>query len=83
MEPEKEHKLSKHKQRKAQCYGKKATELLRPDNRNQINANPDLVQFIRSLVKPRIEEDHSLDELEFEKRPRHILPGSFETGKRR
>lgn len=83
MESEKEHKLSKNQRRKARRYGKMHTDLLCPDNRKPCTANPDCVQFIRSLVQPLNEEDHSLDELDFEKRPRHILPGSFERGKRR
>jgi hypothetical protein len=83
MESEKEHKLSKNQRRKARRYGKMYTDLSCPDNRKPCIANPDFVQSIRSLVRPRNEEDHSLDELDFEKRTRHILPGSFETGKRR
>jgi hypothetical protein len=39
--------------------------------------------FILSLLKPRVEEDHSLDELEHERRHWPLLPGSYETGKRR
>ncbi|GAH33179.1 unnamed protein product [marine sediment metagenome] len=83
MEAEKEHKPSKNQRRKALRYGKMHTDLQCPDNKEPHDANSDQMQFIQSLLQPRKEVDHSLDELEFEKRPRHILPGSFETGKRR
>ncbi len=83
MESEKEHKPSKNQRRKALRYGKRHTDQQCPDNKERHDANSDQMQFIQSLFQPRKEEDHSLDELEFERRPRHILPGSFETGKRR
>jgi len=83
MEDEKEHKLSKNKRRKALRYGKAHIQLSDPSNRKQHIASSSLREFIQSLLKPRIEEDHSLDELEFKKRPRWILPGCFEMGKRR
>ena len=78
-----EHELSKNQRRKARRYGKKPTDMSSLSNRQQCGTNPEFVQFIRSLVQPRSEEDHSLDELEYEKRHYPLLPGSFETGKRR
>lgn len=83
MEPGKAHKLSKNQRRKAERYGKKPTDLLRPENMKPLNADSGSMQFIQSLLKPKKEEDHSLDELEFERRRRDVLPGDFEKGKRR
>jgi hypothetical protein len=82
MESDKELKLSKNQRRKVRRYGKD-TNISNLDNHKKYDTNAEFMQFIKSLVQPRNEEDHSLDELEYEKRPRHILPGSYETGKRR
>jgi hypothetical protein len=83
MESDKDRKLSKHQRRKAQRYGKTYNDLSGPNNKKPHIVNLDSAEFISYLLKPQSEEDHSLDELEFKKRPWWILPGSFETGKRR
>ncbi len=51
---------------------------------NAIKKNdPVTCGFVKKLLQPRIDEDHSLDELESKGRHWPLLPGSFETGKRR
>ncbi|MBN1368557.1 MAG: hypothetical protein JW967_11590 [Dehalococcoidales bacterium] len=76
MVSNKGNKASKNSRRKARRYGKKTDNM-------QSHTSPELNQFISSLLKPPVEEDHSLDELEYKRRPWFIFPGSFEMGKRR
>ena len=45
--------------------------------------DPITCRFVKKLLQPRIDEDHSLDELESEERHWPLLPGCFEMGKRR
>jgi hypothetical protein len=83
MGAEKERKLSKNQRHKARRYGKTYPDLQCSNNKKSRIANTNLPEFILSLPKGPNEEDHSLDELEFKKRPWWILSGSFEMGKRR
>lgn len=76
MEFNKESKISKNRKRKALRYGKKTNNMA---NRTDL----ELKQFAELLLKFPTEEDHSLDELEYKRRPWPLLPGSFEMGKRR
>ena len=85
IESDKEPKLSKNQRRKARRYGKKPMSLPNSGNHKNNNTNFEFRQFVKSLVQPRSEEDHSLDELHIEsgRRPWPLLPGSYEMGKRR
>ncbi|MDD5701042.1 MAG: hypothetical protein PHU23_03235 [Dehalococcoidales bacterium] len=89
-EPINEHKLSKNARRKSLRYGKRPVAIqpyIISDNHQKPNANgSQLLNFILSTLKPnnpKIEEDHSLDELEYEKRQYPLYPGGFESGKHR
>lgn len=79
--------LSKNQRHKLIRYGKKPTDSPKSATPSNRNTDPGH-QFIKSLLKPRPIQDHSLDELELHEleveRKRHsVLRGSFETRKRR
>ncbi len=77
------HKLSKNQKRKQKRYGKNPKFPLNLNNPKKCELDPGLQQFINALLKTPPEEDHSLDEIHIGKRRWPLLPGGFETGKRR